>query len=250
MQNTDYNIKDEESYNLELDSQAEYYINNLIIIDTYEDYLTSENTKASAVIPINEILSDGKPPPLTFGTFNGKEKYKFAFHNFLNPFNNVIDSKKQLSESAKLSYLIGYLRDYALKQVSHLSLFDSNYKVALNLLKEEFLDKEFIIDETLKNILKAMPSEEYDPESLNIKYHLSEIKSYLYELQQYNVNFFQKGSSGNILISHKIMNKLPRIVVKELINKINNNYPSLEQIFNSYNEILKTLIRTVSGKKI
>ena len=58
--------------------------------------------------------------------------------------------------------------------------------------------------------------------------------------------FFQEGSSGNILISHMIMNKLPKIVVKELINKINNNYPSLEQIFNSYNEVLKTLIRTVS----
>ena len=155
MQNTNYNIKVEESYNIELDCQVEYNINNLIIIDTYEDYLTNENTKASAVIPLNEILSDGKPPPLTCGTFNGKEKDKFSFHNFLNQFNNVIDSKKHLLESAKLSYLIGYLRDYALKLVSHLSLTDSNYKVALNLLKEEFLDKEFIIDETLKNILKA-----------------------------------------------------------------------------------------------
>ena len=45
-----------------------------------------------------------------------------------------------------------------------------------------------------------------------------------------------------------IMNKLPKIVVKELINRIN-NYPSLEQIFNSYNEVLKTLIRTVFGRK-
>ena len=183
MQNTNYNMKDKESYNLELNSQAKYNINNLVIIDTYEDYLTSENTKASAVIPVNEILSDGKPSPLTCGTFNGKEKEKLAFHNFLNQFNNVIDSKKHLSESAKLSYLIGYLKDYALKQVSHLFLTDSNYKVALNLLKEEFLDKEYIIDETLKNILKAMPSKEYDPEFLNIKYYLSEIKSYLYELQ-------------------------------------------------------------------
>ena len=62
--------------------------------------------------------------------------------------------------------------------------------MALNLLKEEFLDKKFIIGETLKNILKPMPSE-YDPEFSNIKYHLSEINSYLYELQQYDVNFFQ-----------------------------------------------------------
>ena len=49
MQNTNYNIKDEKSYNLELDILAEYNINNLIIIYTYEDYLTSKNTKASAV---------------------------------------------------------------------------------------------------------------------------------------------------------------------------------------------------------
>ena len=109
MQNINYNIKDEESYNLELDSQAEYNINNLIIIDTYEDYLTSKNTEASAVIPINEILSDRKPPPLTCDTFNGKEKYKFTFHNFLNQTNNVINSKKHLSKSTKLSYLIVYL---------------------------------------------------------------------------------------------------------------------------------------------
>ena len=83
-----------------------------------------------------------------------------------------------------------------------------------------------------------MPSAEYDLEFLNIKYYLSEIKSYLYELQQFNVNFFQEGSSGNNLISHMIMNKLPKIVVKELINKINNYYPGLEQVFNSYNKVL------------
>ena len=134
------------------------------------------------------------------------------------------------------------MRDYALKQVSHLSLTDSNYKVAINSLMEEFFNKEFIIDEILKNILKVMLCEEYYPEFWNIKYYLSEIKSYLYELQQYNANFFQEGSSGNILISQMITNKIPKIVEKELINTINNNYPSLEQIFNSYKEVLKTLI--------
>ena len=46
-----------------------------------------------------------------------------------------------------------------------------------------------------------------------------------------------------------VMNKLLKIVVKELINKIDNNYPSLDQIFNNYNEVLKTLIRTVSDRK-
>ena len=46
-----------------------------------------------------------------------------------------------------------------------------------------------------------------------------------------------------------IMNKLAKIVGKELINKINDNYTSLEQISKSYNEVLKTLMSTVSGRK-
>ena len=69
-------------------------------------------------------MCDGKPPPLTCGSFSCKEKDKFAFHNFLNQFNNVIGSKKHFSDSARMSYLIGYLKGYALKQVSHLSIND------------------------------------------------------------------------------------------------------------------------------
>ena len=79
-----------------------------------------------------------------------------------------------------------------------------------------------------------MPSEEYDPEFLNIKYFCLKLSPIYTSCNNIMLIFFQEGSSGNILISHMIMNKLPKIVVKELINKINNNYPSLEQIFNSY----------------
>ena len=73
----------------------------------------------------------------------------------MNQFKNVIGSRKHLSASAKMSYLVGYLKGYALKQVSHLSIADGNYSVALQLLNDEFLDKEFIIDETLKKYLKS-----------------------------------------------------------------------------------------------
>ena len=103
-----------------------------------------------SVKDFRDCMSDGKPPTLTCGTFNGKEKDKFAYHNFLNQFNNVIGSRKHLSASAKLSNLVGYLKGYALKQVSHLSITDENYAIALKLLNDEFLDREFIIDETLK----------------------------------------------------------------------------------------------------
>ena len=91
-----------------------------------------------------------------------------------------------------MSYLVGYLKGYALKQVSHLSITDENYSIAMKLLNDEFLDKEFLIDKTLKNILKAMPSEDYDPEYTNVKYLITEVRSYLYELQCNNVDFLQE----------------------------------------------------------
>ena len=97
-------------------------------------------------------FSGGKPPPLECGTFSGKEEDKFAFHTFLNQFNNVIGSRKHLSDSAKQTYLYGYIRDYALKVVKHLTISDSNYLLAIQMLKQEFLDVNYIIDETYKNI--------------------------------------------------------------------------------------------------
>ena len=117
------------------------------------------------------------------------------------------------------------------------------------MLNGEFLDREFIIDETLKNILKAIPNDDYDAEFSNVKYFIAEVRSYLYELPHYNVDFLEEGTAGNKFVSHLIMSKLPKVVVKELINKISKNYPTLSEIFSNYKEALKTLSRTAPINK-
>lgn len=78
-------------------------------------------------------FSEGKPP-LNCGTFSGKETDRFAFNTFLNQFNNVIGTRKHLTGAAKLAFSIGYLRDYALSMVKHLSITDTNYKTAIQML--------------------------------------------------------------------------------------------------------------------
>lgn len=62
---------------------------------------------------------------------------------------------KSLSNASKLAYLVGYLRDYALIIVKHLPINDDNYLDAIKLLEKEFMNKPFLIDETLKSIMKA-----------------------------------------------------------------------------------------------
>ena len=192
-------IDDEHYYNDELDNQAEYLLEIGLELDQYEE-ITSNISGSSGNVSTDKLLdvvsrlsfSDGKPPPLECGTFSGKEEDKFAFHTFLNQFNNVIGSRKNLSDSAKQTYLYGYLRDYALKVVKHLTISDSNYLLAIQMLKQEFLDVNYITDETYKNILKAAPSVDYDPEYTSSKMYLNEMRSYLHELKTHNIDLLPR----------------------------------------------------------
>ena len=251
-----FSIDDEHYYNDELDNQAEYLLEIGLELDQYEE-ITSNISGSSGNVSTDKLLdiesrlnfSDGKPLPLECGTFSGKEEDKFPFHTFLNQFNNVIGSRKNLSDSAKRTYLYGYLRDYALKVVKHLTISDSNDLLAIQLLKQEFLDVNYITDETYKNILKAAPSVDYDPEYTSSKMYLNEMRSYLHELKTHNIDLLQDGTAGHSLISYIVFNKLPVNLRRELIHRISNNYPSLDEVFCLYNEAIKTLKKTTFLKK-
>ena len=133
--------------------------------------------------------------------------------------------------------------------MSYLSLEDEYFEVAIDLLKKEFLDIPFIIDEIFKQLLGSSPK--YDPEFVSIKSFLSEIKVDLCELKtSYNLDFFEENTPGYELLSHIIFSKLPPTLQKELIRKVDSNYPKINQIFDSYNEVIKNLIKTGLRKNL
>ena len=247
-------VSDESYCNAELDEQASYIMQLGLDLDKYEDYLVgtsaSSNISAKRVLDMMSKLnmSDAKPPSLGCGTFTGRERDKFAFTTFLDQFNNVIGSRRNLSDSSKLAYLVGYLRDYALTVVKHLSITDENYHVAIQMLEQEFMDKEFIIEETLRNIMKSYPSSSVDMEYTSIKIYLNEVRSYLSELQRHGVDLLDENSGGYRLISHIIFERLPPLVKREFIHLLAKNYPSISEIFNNYNKVLSTLNQTRSVK--
>ena len=145
MDDNDLDSKASDIYENELADQTDYVMNLNVELETY-DFLLKENSdpvcnplssKDLLDLAVQLNANEGKPPPLDCGTFNGKGKDKFAFSNFLSQFKSVIGDKKNMSKSTKLAYLIGYLRDYALSVVKHLSITDDNYDVALNMLTKE-----------------------------------------------------------------------------------------------------------------
>ena len=239
----------------ELANQAKHLMLTRKRMDQFADVLSPPPSGgASAADKMLDLMakmnvSEGKPPPLECGTFNGKEKDKFAFNAFLNQFNNVIGSRKHLSDAVKQTYLYGYLRDYALSIVKPLAISDSNYKVAISMLKQEFLDVNYIVDETFKNLLQASPNQEFDPEYTSVKVYLNEIRAYLYELKSHKVDLLESGTAGHKFISHVVFSKLPAPVRREFVHKFSNNYPSLNDVLDKYTDVLQTLYLTSSVKK-
>ena len=103
------------------------------------------------------------------------------------------------------------------------------------------MDIPFIIDKIFKQLLGSSPK--YDPEFVNIKFFCQKLKL-TYELKtSYNLDFFEENTPDYELLSHIIFSKLPPTLQKELIQKVDSNYPKISQIFDSY-KVIKTLIKT------
>lgn len=56
------------------------------------------------------------------------------------------------SKPVKLQYLRGYLADYALLIIHHLTIMNDNHNNAIQLYKEGYLDNDYIVTEVLKQI--------------------------------------------------------------------------------------------------
>ena len=194
----------------------------------------------SLVTLVNKIKSseDNRLPPLHCATFENNSKDKFEFKNFLEQFNNVI-GHKDVSDSVKLSHLVGLLKGDARRLVSHLSISDSNFEVALELLKKEFLDIEAIVDQILEQVANKV-LEPYDPGFAQTKQFISEVRALVSELANYDYLFLQE-KSGNRVLSHLLFKKLPLVFRREIVHKVGSNYPNLNDIFTHYNDVINTL---------
>lgn len=117
-----------------------------------------------------------------------RRKINLPLISFLNQINIFVGQKRDICKSTKLAHFIGYLRDYALFIAKHLSITENNYEVAIKMLKQYFLDNNFIINEAYKNIMETTPNLSNDPDFSSIKTYLHEISAYIYELKAHRID--------------------------------------------------------------
>ena len=229
----------------EIESRGLYHIDVTTKISQYKiihkENDVSHTEKNTSTIHVPYIQQEALPPSLSCPSFYG-DKDRHDFKSFLEQFENLIGSKSSLTDSAKLQYLKSYLRGNAYKVIQHLSNSNENYDIALMLLQEEFLDEQRIIHEILDKLINTSRFNNADLEKLGL--WLSETRARLYELKSLKVDFLTNESSGCVLMSHIITSKLPPIFLRELIQKSDSNYPTLDYIFENFNRVIKQLLLT------
>ena len=222
----------------ELDNQSAYTFditNKLTKLN-----LTSHNAARSN----NIFHSELKLPNLICGTFSGEKSKSLEYATFLTEFNNIIGLRSNLTGATKLTYLKTYLKGYAFKVVNHLQVTDDNYNVALSLLEKEFFNRESLIDDSFSKLLNAKPK--YDVSYLDTKLYISEVRCLVADLKLHGIDLLSEGPCKK-LTSHIVVSRLPVTFKRELAQKLNNNFPDIDDIFEHYVEVIRTLNMRVSN---
>ena len=118
-----------------------------------ESSISNEQIIAS----LSKLNNDVKLWTLKCNSFSDNDKNKFAFHTFLNQFNNLIDSRQNMSNASKLAYLINNLNEKALQLIIHLTVNNNNYETAITILKEEILNVPSLINASLEKLINLTP---------------------------------------------------------------------------------------------
>ena len=197
---------------------------------------------AALVRVVSGLQAHAITPKLQCCKFSGSPTLgKFEYKNFKAQFENCV--RHVTSDAVKLAHLRGYLTDTAFDIVSHLTLEDANYELAIELLDEQFLDKPFMLDEIMRQIVNEQPK--YDENFTNVKSFMVKLRADLSELNtSFGYDCLEENSFGCALLSHIVFNKLPKSLQKELISRNETNYPNINEVFATYNEAIKTLVKT------
>lgn len=148
--------------------------------------------------------SMAKLPRLDMPTFNG-DRMKWA--EFWDTFETTIDKNDNLSDVEKLKYLNSKLLGEAKLAVSGIQLSNENYKVAVDLLKERFGDKQTVINAhytELMNLISANNS------TRNLRFLYDQIEKNLRGLQALDQNINQ-----DVFVSI-VTSKIPKDVLFQL----------------------------------
>ena len=175
--------------------------------------------------------------------FDSDKASKFEFRDWYEQFKAVMSSWPKCEAKLKLAYLKSKVEGTAKLYIVNLEQSNDNYQIALKILEGKYLDKEFIKDELFKELLNAKP--EFHVEYEKTKVYIQKTMNNLEDLKRnYSCDLITAPSGGNAFISHIIFSKLSPELQKALIIDTKKTYPTLKEINDNYERIIKMIVKT------
>ena len=144
-------IEDENDLAIEVEANTVFDEKSIIAIARCEDLIA--NYKKSPIISSSEAHTSStsklRLPKLQLPSFTGLYT---EWMSFIDLFRASVDNNSQLSASEKLNYLKVCLVGDAAKLISSVTITDSNYPIAMQLLQERYENKRCIVQAHLKAI--------------------------------------------------------------------------------------------------
>ena len=206
-------------------------LNDLLVAKTPTTTDDSSSPKSSLPPPLNV-----KMPELKVSLFSDNSKDPFEFFRFIGTFKNAFNSVAGVTRAVKLVYLKSYCRGRALSLIENLAIEDSSFDLAMDLLHEEFMDEDYLINQTLSEIInyKKCYCLESSMELLTF------LKTKIAEIAKVGIKFSPK-CAGDILLSNIVRSKLYKTFLQEISRKTGKNYPSLNEIMEHSANVYKLL---------
>ena len=174
---------------------------------------------------------------------NGDSSDKHTFDQWLPQLNTVINANTGWDDAGKLTYLKSKVKGCAKNIIRPVKQEEGGFKQAIDALKHRFSNVKFNKDQLFAKISNSKPL--FCPEYKQTENYIAEIRATLLDLKNhFNADLLEKDSGGYQYISHVVFSKLSFEMQTALMNKLSNNYPTFDEIYDNHIEIIHHLNRT------
>lgn len=240
-------LVDDENLELVLEAAEAYYVSICVAKSKLSRRIEENQRPQTANAPMTNLGSPSAPradssatiklPRLEIEKFDGKIQ---GWRSFWDQYEATIHRNPQLSSIDKFKYLKGYLVGKAQDTISGLSLTESNYQIAIDLLEERFGRKDLAINDHMTRLLqlRAVPSAQ-DVESLRRLY--DEVVKHVRSLEALGV----KQEQYSALLRVAIEKRLPH----ELVLRYCQQKPEEAGASNTFSALLNFLKKEVRSRE-
>ncbi|XP_065675822.1 uncharacterized protein LOC136092029 [Hydra vulgaris] len=226
-------IEDEDELENELESSTEFNLTFKNEISKISKQLKKFDLKTDCNSTLSSFKNKTvKLPVLKLDNFDGKPE---KWTSFIENFDCAINANNDLSGIQKMTYLRNLLRGPALSSISGLSLSNENYKVALDILKERYDNKQNMISSHMKKLLSLERVHNLNKID-RLRYLLDSIEIQIRSLENLKITSEMYGPLLIPIILQKIPDELNLIINRQIDN--NSTWDVMTVI-----NILKTEIR-------